>query len=919
MDTALHSLIQASEGFSPLNYPLCLTEPRYLSGTSAWQEHIPFAFACVEMLQPRVLVELGTHKGDSYLAFCQAVDTLRLATKCYAVDTWEGDEHTGFYDEGIFRKLRAYHDPLYGSFSRLIRSTFDEALDHFADGVVDLLHIDGLHSYEAVSHDFEAWLPKMSERGVVLFHDTNVRERGFGVAKLWTELSHQYPSFEFVHGHGLGVLAVGGEAPEALFSLTRADPSTTQMARSVFFDLGRRAVSGHEAEHLRQKLTALDRLASERAGEIERLRAALATLSSEAGERAGEIERLRAELTASSSEAHERVSEIERFTRQVRALVGEASERANEIKRLREELGATSDQVLKWKGKLHAVRQTLVWKIVKPIWRLEERLRGIKPRRADLHRPPPSVPGSATGFAYQPLISVAMPVYNVDAEWLRRAVASVQDQTYAHWELCVCDDGSSNPETITELDRLAAAEPRLRLVRSSSNCGISAATNRALTLARGEFVALLDNDDELAPHALEAYVLELNRDPDIDVLYSDEDKLDASGQRTAPFYKPDWSPHMLREVMYVGHLLMARRALIQQVGGFDPVYDGVQDFEMMLRLGERARKVVHVSDILYHWRRIPGSVADRTDAKPGLGERQVEAVNAHLTRMNVPARAQPHPALAHRAMVLPLPRVAHPRVSLIIPTKDAPDLISRCLGSIFTRTKYPNFEVVVVDNDTTDPEAQTALSRHPIVRIPFHETFNFSRANNLGASTAGGEILVLLNNDTEVIQEDWLEQMVFLLEQPDVGVVGPMLLYPSGTVQHAGIALGIRGSADHVMRGIEADSDGYFGALSCTREVSGVTFACAMVSRALYLSLGGLNELYSTHYQDVDFCLRILSLGKKILYTPRARVVHRESATRGDRYDNLDRALLLDAWGQTIAAGDPYARWVAMKPENAAT
>ena len=357
--------------------------------------------------------------------------------------------------------------------------------------------------------------------------------------------------------------------------------------RSVIFDLGGRTVSRRETERLRQKLTALDRLASERAGAFER------------------------------------------FSQQVRALVAESSARANEIKRLREERGATSDQIPKWKGKLQAIRQALVRKIVKFVWKLAGWVRGRTPRRAGLHRPPPSVPGSATGFVYQPLISVAMPVYNVDAEWLRRAVASVQDQTYPHWELCVCDDGSSNPESITELDRLAAAEPRLRMVRSASNAGISAATNRALSLARGEFVALLDNDDELAPQALEAYVGELNGDPEIDVLYSDEDKLDARGRRSAPFYKPDWSPHMLREVMYVGHLLMARRALIEQVGGFDSAYDGVQDFEMMLRLGERARKVVHVSDILYHWRRIPGSVADRADAKPGLGERQVAAVNAH--------------------------------------------------------------------------------------------------------------------------------------------------------------------------------------------------------------------------------------------------------------------------------------------------
>lgn len=316
------TVVHAPPRFNPLDYPLCLTEPRYLSDITAWHMHIPFAFACVEMLRPRVLVELGTHRGDSYCAFCQAVDMLRLATKCYAIDTWKGDEHAGYYDESVFAELKAYHDPLYGRFSRLIRSTFDQALDHFPDGCIDLLHIDGLHTYDAVRHDFEAWLPKMSERGVVLFHDTNVRERGFGVGKLWAELSREYPAFEFVHGHGLGVLAVGSELPEPLLPLTSADQATTQLVRSVFFKLGEKAAF---------------------IGEAQRERADLAAARAK-------IEHLRNELAARSIEA---------------------AERRDEIAHLRTELGKAIDQIIKSINRVDAIKRSLVWKVVKPVWRVE--------------------------------------------------------------------------------------------------------------------------------------------------------------------------------------------------------------------------------------------------------------------------------------------------------------------------------------------------------------------------------------------------------------------------------------------------------------------------------------------------------------------------------------------------------------------
>ncbi|MGO4441175.1 glycosyltransferase family 2 protein [Rhizobium sp. RAF56] len=525
----------------------------------------------------------------------------------------------------------------------------------------------------------------------------------------------------------------------------------------------------------------------------------------------------------------------------------------------------------------------------------------------------PRAPGAATHFTYQPLVSIIVPVYNVTAEWLLRAVSSVQAQTYPNWELCICDDGSTAADTIRAVRDLEGKEPRLRVKRLQENGGISKATNEAIALATGEFVAFLDNDDELLPHSLEAYVAALNADPSIDVIYSDEDKLSERGIPEEPFLKPDWSPSMLREVMYVGHLLSVRRALIEQIGGCDSRYDGVQDYEMMLRLSEHTSAIHHVPEVLYHWRRIPGSIADRPDSKPDIGRKQVAAINAHLVRAGISASAKAHPILAHRAILVPNVRERFPRISIIILTKDAPELISRCLATIFERSSYPNFEVVVVDNGSSDVDALAVLDRYPLIRVPYLEPFNFSRANNLGVAASTGDVLVLLNNDTEILDGDWLEQMLFFLDDENVGAIGPLLLYPDRSVQHAGVALGIRGTADHVLRGLPEDSDGYFGSLSCTREVSAVTFACVMLRKSDYDAVEGLCELYQTHYQDVDMCLRLRAIGRRNIYTPRTRLIHHESATRGSAYDNIDRALLLDCWGSEIRAGDPYSRW---EPES---
>jgi GT2 family glycosyltransferase len=356
--------------------------------------------------------------------------------------------------------------------------------------------------------------------------------------------------------------------------------------------------------------------------------------------------------------------------------------------------------------------------------------------------------------------------------------------------------------------------------------------------------------------------------------------------------------------MYVGHLLCLTRELALNVG-FDPGYDGVQDFEFMLRVSEVTSRIGHIPEILYHWRKTPGSIAESPDAKPQIGILQERAVNAHLERLQLPARAK-QAKLPHRLRILPARDRVYPRVSIIIPTRDAPGVFGRCLQSLFEKTSYPDFEVIVMDNETTDPAALALMDQYPVRRIPYPGPFNFSKANNQGAAAATGRLLLFLNNDTEVVTENWLEHLAYYAEQPDVGAAGALLAYEDLSVQHAGVALGLRGTADHVMRRFPVDVDGYAGSLACAREVSAVTGACLMLRKPLFEETGGFNPHFFTAYQDVDLCLRLRAQGRRIIYTPQALLFHHESTSRQSYYDMIDRMLLLDLWEDVIEQGDPY-------------
>jgi glycosyltransferase involved in cell wall biosynthesis len=505
-----------------------------------------------------------------------------------------------------------------------------------------------------------------------------------------------------------------------------------------------------------------------------------------------------------------------------------------------------------------------------------------------------------------PLISVVMPVYKTPIELLRCAVTSVVDQSFANWELCICDDGSNDPNLRKWLLDYAQLDNRIKIGILDENVGISSATNKAVEIATGQYIAFLDHDDALTPDALAEVASAISANQDVDVLYTDQDKIDEAGAVFEAFHKPDWSPDYFRRVMYVGHLLVVRAGLVRSAGGFRAQYNRVQDYEFLLRVSEVTSKIVHIRKVLYHWRAIEGSIAATPNAKGEIESLQCEAVRAHLERIGFKREVLPHPIYAHRVMIKPIKGPENTRVSIVIPSKNRPEHIGRCLRSIFGLTSYKNYEVIVVDNGTTDREALQILGDYPVKVIPFDEPFNYSKANNLGVACSTGDVIVLLNNDTEVITGDWIEILLANLEQDDVGAVGPMLLYPDMTVQHAGIVLGPRGTADHVMRTFPWQSDGYAGSLSCVREVSGVTGACLMTRKEAYTDIGGLVEHFGTHYQDVDYCLRVRAQGKRILHVPDVQLIHYEGATRGSDYDLLDRLLLQDTWARELGLGDPY-------------
>ena len=523
------------------------------------------------------------------------------------------------------------------------------------------------------------------------------------------------------------------------------------------------------------------------------------------------------------------------------------------------------------------------------------------------------------GFQARPLISVLMPVYNPPLEFLEQALQSVRRQLYPHWELCICDDASSDPGVAQMLARHCQEEPRIKVVYSRQNGGISRASNAALALVEGEFIALLDHDDLLAEQALYCVAEVINRQPDVGLIYSDEDKIDADNERSDPYFKCELNYELLLAQNMISHLGVYRSEMVQRLGGFSEAFAGAQDYDLALRALETLQpaQVVHIPRVLYHWRAIPGSTALAASEKQGADDVGRQAVQAHLQRIGASATVMAAPeAPAHNRVRFSCPS-PQPLVSIIIPTRDRADLLGKCLDALFERSSYENYEVVIVDNGSVEPASHQLFARLPKSRVTLIEDaspFNYAALNNKAAKIARGDLLCLMNNDIEVLTPDWLEEMVSLLLRPGVGCVGARLWYPDWRLQHGGCVLGVGGTCGHAHRYLPKGKFGYFNRAVLHQSFSAVTGACLLVRRSVFEQVDGLDEQLAVAYNDIDFSLRVREAGYRNVWTPYAEMIHHEFASRGldDTPVKKARAIsevqfMHNRWGEKLRNDPAYS------------
>ena len=906
------------------NNEIILETPNRIKEPLGWVEHIPFAFFLLEMLKPNIFVELGVHTGNSYFSFCQAVKKIGCGTRCFGIDSWKGDKHSGFYDKRTYEDVLNYNQKNYANFSVLLKKYFDDASADFKEQSIDLLHIDGMHTYEAVKHDFETWLPKMSKKGVVILHDTVTRLNDFGVWRLWDELQNKYPSFNFTHNYGLGVLAVGNNVDEK-FLESMDMLKNSRFNKKLFEKLGVGILNDKLADIKNTELSAVQDELIKKDAELSSAYNDIADLNAISISRDLLLNQLKENFIKKESKITELNNALNFKDLKTQQLSDNFNRKEKELQEWKK-LELAKEEYIK------GLERSLTFKLLKVYQRLLDFilpewffLRGFynriirfnqilingdfiknvvknklnsssniketeQPYYLWIKNNEPKLEDflglqkEISFLPYKPLISIVMPTYNIDEVYLRAAIESVRRQLYPNWELCVADDGSTEPAVKKILEEYRRRDKRIKIIYLAKNQGTSGASNAALSLATGEFVGLLDHDDELTPWALLEIVKLLNHNQKLDFIYSDEDKLELDGSRSEPFFKPDFSPDLLLSMNYITHFSVFRQKLLNQIGGFRKGFEGSQDYDLLLRYLEKGNKVYHIPKILYHWRKIPGSVAENFSFKNYAWESGRRALEDALIRRKIKGDV----VLGKNPGVYRVKRkiIGNPKVSIIIPFKDKGELLEKCVDSILKKSTYKNFEIILISNNSEEKKTSEVIDDlRNDKRVKFYEyniPFNYSKINNYGVSLSEGEHVLLLNNDTEVINSDWIECLLEHSQRPEIGAVGAKLYYKDDRIQHAGIIIGIQGIARHSHKGLSRDDSGYISRVVMIQNISAVTGACLMIKRDLYEKMGGLDEKnLKIAFNDVDFCLRLREAGYLNVFTPYAELYHYESVSRG--------------------------------------
>jgi len=887
-----------------------------------WAGHKFFAYDLTRNFKPEVIVELGTHKGTSLFSFCQAVKDGKIDSVLFAVDTWKGDDQAGFYDKDVYKEVEDVRKKYYGDLKiNLFRTTFDEASKDFKENTIDLLHIDGLHTYKAVKHDFTNWLSKVKDDGIIIMHDISEKHDDFGVYKLWDEIKKKHETLEFHHSHGLGIMFKKNNKNKNLFifqDIWQHYYPVLVKKRTLEIEMGQKP----KLLNLIQKK---EEEVSSKENKIVVLNRNIKNLEEMIENKKEIIKETRKEIKEYATIVQDRENQLNAIVNTLRWKVPNYIYKFYKfrLKQFRlahvKELIENTQIILKREGLIGSVKSLVNYfqrgqgyfkKSQKFIDQVDYENWIMKNERLDKIK----IASKIENFEYQPKISIIMPVFDADEIFLRKAIFSIIYQYYQNWELIIVDNSSQKRIIRKILADFQKRDRRIKTILFDNKRGTSEILNDTTEKSSGEFIAVMGQEDELTPDALYRNVKLLNKNNDFDVIYSDEDLIDENGSRFNPNFKPDWSPELALSTPYIGQLKVLKRELFLGIGGYQKNFGLARDYDLVLRISERSKKIAHIPKILYHKRKHPYSEARYAKEYPQILSKMKQSLQEFIKRNGINAKALiPDFAKKVNDEVCSInfdSKNFSEKVTIIIPTKDRIDLLKRCIESIKEKTNYKNYKILVINNNSKEKSTFDYLKARRInyLTVPTAK-FNFSKINNIAVSKANTELVLLLNNDTEVISPDWLIEMAGTMSLSDkIGAVGAKLIYGDNRVQHAGVILGLSElTASHANKMIHCDDCGYQNYNLVMRNYSAVTAACMLTKKSLYEKVGGLDEKnLAVQFNDVDYCLKLLTAGYRIVYNPNALLHHHEQLSRKSlEYDMEEVDFFRKKWDKLIK-NDPF-------------